>query len=59
MPTCVTQLIVSVLLISISYVQRNSSAGAQVEAAKYGLQLLVKSHRMIAKLRICIKKIDE
>lgn len=37
----------------------SSSAAAQVEAAKYGLQLLDKSHRHIAKLRLCIDKIDE
>eukprot|EP00879_Flechtneria_rotunda_P024868 GHRR01026389.1.p1 GENE.GHRR01026389.1~~GHRR01026389.1.p1 ORF type:complete len:572 (+),score=192.36 GHRR01026389.1:359-2074(+) len=36
----------------------SSGAAAQIEAAKYGLQLLDKSHRHIAKLRQCIDKID-
>lgn len=37
----------------------SSSAAAQIEAAKYGLQLLDKSHRHIAKLRVCIDRIDK
>lgn len=37
----------------------SSSTAAQIDAAKYGLQLLDKSHRHIAKLRLCIDKIDE
>jgi hypothetical protein len=37
----------------------SSSLAGQVEAARYGLQLLDKSHRHIAKLRLCIDKIDK
>eukprot|EP00878_Enallax_costatus_P014740 GHUV01015423.1.p1 GENE.GHUV01015423.1~~GHUV01015423.1.p1 ORF type:complete len:364 (+),score=71.44 GHUV01015423.1:323-1414(+) len=37
----------------------SSSTAAQIDAAKYGLQLLDKSHRHIAKLRLCIDKIDD
>uniref|UniRef100_A0A383WAU5 Exocyst complex component Sec6 n=1 Tax=Tetradesmus obliquus TaxID=3088 RepID=A0A383WAU5_TETOB len=37
----------------------SSTTAAQVDAARYGLQLLDKSHRHIAKLRLCIDRIDE
>ncbi|KAI8463893.1 MAG: component of the exocyst complex [Monoraphidium minutum] len=35
-----------------------TALGAQVDAARYGLELLDKSHRHIAKLRTCIDDID-
>jgi hypothetical protein len=37
----------------------SSGAASQVEAVRFGMQLLDKSHRHIAKLRSCIDKIDE
>eukprot|EP00877_Chromochloris_zofingiensis_P004011 jgi/Chrzof1/13610/Cz08g04030.t1 len=39
-------------------VQLTATVQSQVEAARYGLELLDKSHRHIAKLRVCIDKID-
>lgn len=40
-------------------VQLTATVQSQVEAARYGLELLDKSHRHIAKLRVCIDKIDQ